>query len=109
MSDSFARTHFSKQYSQIEKLRRNATSNPLTMQEINTLLSLRINNEPVFKSIDHFYTDEYKDALLQNKSALELEKIQRFRSATSEEANLLYNDLHARTEKFVYTGGGAQD
>ncbi len=108
MSDSFAKSQFPKEYAKIDKQRKNAESNPLTIQEINTLLAMRVNREPMFKSIEIFYTEDYKKALSENMSATELEKIQRFRNATSEEASLLYNDLHAR-EKFQYTGSGAQD
>ena len=83
-------------------------SNPLTMQEINSLLSMRINNEPVFKSVELFYSDEYKKAIAEQKSSIELEKIQRFRPAVASEANFLYNDIHARDQKVQYSSGNPQ-
>lgn len=108
MSESFAKTTFPKLYSKIEKSRQNVLTRPLRMKDINTLLSIRISGKPLFEEIDNFYSDEYKKALEEKRSIAELEKIEKFRTATAQEANLLYNDLHVREEKEEYTGAGAQ-
>ncbi|NLE00551.1 MAG: hypothetical protein GX640_11820 [Fibrobacter sp.] len=108
MSELFGKTIFPKQYGKLEKNRQVAKSEPLKMKEINTLLSMRFNNEPIFPSIEHFYSDEYKKELDAGKSSSELESIVKFRPATDQEANLLYCDIHERDEKFQYSGGGAQ-
>lgn len=104
MAESIAKQFFPKQFSKIERNRSAAQSRPLTMAEINSLLSMRINNKPVFESIEMFYSQEYKKARETGANSIELEKIVRFRHATAEEANLLYNDIHFREEKTSKSG-----
>lgn len=108
MISSCAKTWFPKEYGKVEKKRQEALARPLSMQEINTLLSMRHNNEPLYEGIEAFHSDEYLKAVEDGKNSAELEKLQRFRPATAKEANLLYSDIHARDEKTEYTGGGAQ-
>lgn len=108
MSEPFAKIIFPKLYSKIEKARQTVMSRPLRMKDINSLMSMRFNGKPIFESIDHFFSDEYKKALQEDLSAIELEKMVKFRPATDREANLLFNDLHMRDEKEEYTGSGAQ-
>jgi hypothetical protein len=103
----FVKSVFSSEYGKLEKKRSAALLRPLQIQEINSLLSLRFNNTPIFESIEEFYSEEYKKALQENKSPSELEQIERFRKGTQREINLLYCDIHAREQKFEYTGGGA--
>lgn len=99
MSESIAKELFPGLLSKIEKKRSTAQSRPLTMPEINSLLSMRFNNKPLFESVESFYSPEYIEAREKGMSSAELEEIVRFRSATPEEANLLYNDIHFREEK----------
>jgi hypothetical protein len=99
MAESVAKQLFPKLFLKVEKSRSTAQSRPLSMTEINTLLSMRFSNKPVFESIEQFYSQEYKTARESGLSSIELEKIVKFRPATSAEANLLYNDIHFREEK----------
>jgi hypothetical protein len=107
MQELFGKTVFPKLYANIEKKRQTAKSNPLKMDEINTLLSMRFNNEPVFGSIDLFYSEEYKKGIDEGKTSTELEGIVKFRHATDRETNLIYSDLHARNEKEKYIGSSS--
>jgi hypothetical protein len=108
MANDFAKSQFPAQYAKIERLRQNAKSRPLTMSEINVLLSMRFNNEPIFESIEIFYADEYKNAMSANSPATDLEKMVKFRSATEREANFLYSDIHAREDKIEMTGSSSE-
>ena len=107
-NNSFARSHFPKQLSGIERKREESLRRPLSAQEIASLLSLRFDGEPRYKAIDEFYTQEYKCALEKGIKGEALDKIERYRIATAKEANLLYNDLHSREKKVEYSGS-AQD
>lgn len=98
MTETYAKTTFPGQYAKLERMRQNARSRPLTMKEINSLMSMKFNNQPIFESIELFYSDEYKKALESKTPVAELEKMKRFRNATESEANLLYTDLHARED-----------
>ena len=106
MSESVAKRFFPKELGKIESQKRSIISRPLKMKEINTLLSMRFNNEPLFKSIEHFYSDEFKKALQSGIGNDELEKIEKYRNATETEANLLYCDIHAREEKLELGSNG---
>jgi hypothetical protein len=108
MANDFAKSQFPSQYAKVERQRQGTKNRPLTMSEINTLLSMRFHNEPVFESIELFFTEEYKTALNTNSSASDLEKIAKFRSATDREANLLYSDIHAREEKIEMAGSSSE-
>jgi len=108
MANDFAKSQFPTQYTKVERLRQNTKGRPLTMPEINSLLSMRFNNEPVFESIEMFYTDEYKNALNANSPATDLDKMVKFRSATEKEANLLYSDIHAREDKIEMPGSSSE-
>ena len=108
MSNDFAKSQFPSQFAKIERKRQETKNRPLTMSEINTLLSMRFHNEPVFESIEIFYTDEYKNALSSDVSAEDLEKIVKFRPASDREANLLYSDIHAREDKVEMSGSSSE-
>lgn len=106
MSESVARRFFPKETGKVENQRKSAVSRPLKMKEINTLMSMRFNNEPLFESIELFYSDEYKKAIQNGTANDELEKIEKYRSATETEANLLFSDIHAREEKVELGSNG---
>jgi hypothetical protein len=108
MANDFAKSQFPSQYAKVERMRQNAINRPLTMSEINVLLSMRFHNEPVFESIELFYTDEYKKALSENTSATDLEQMAKFRPATEREVNLLYSDIHAREDKIEMSGSSSE-
>lgn len=107
MANDFAKSQFPSQFAKVERQRQGTKNRPLAMSEINALLSMRFHNEPVFESIELFYTDEYKKALNTNTSAADLEKIEKFRTATDREANLLYSDIHAREDKIEMSGSSS--
>ncbi len=109
MADSVARTFFPGLLSKLEKKRQDVLSAPLSMAEISILLSMRFNNKPLFESVEMFYSDEYKKALADQLEPSELEKIIKFRTATQEEANLLFSDIHARDEKERYSSQNSSD
>jgi hypothetical protein len=95
---------FSSQYSKNERMRQSAKSRPLVMSEINALLAMYFNNEPMYESIELFYTEEYKTAVKNGVSISEIEKIVRFRPGTDAEVNMLYSDIHAREDKIESAG-----
>ncbi len=99
MAENYAKSMFSSQYSKLERMRENAKSRPLNMSEINALLSMRFNNEPIFESIELFYTEEYMAALKNGAPVTELEKICKFRPGLDAEVNMLYSDIHAREDQ----------
>ncbi len=107
MANDFAKSQFPSLYAKVEHQRQNSKNRPLTMSEINKLLSMRFHNEPVFDSIELFYTEEYKKALESSVPAAELEKIGKFRSATEREVNFLYSDIHAREDKIEMNGSSS--
>lgn len=104
MSDSFAKTWFPGLYGKLERKKTTAANAPLSMADLNSLLSMYFNNKPLYPSVEHFFTDEYKKAVESGVSPRDLEKIQKFRNPTEEELNLLYCDLHIRDEKEQVTG-----
>jgi hypothetical protein len=106
MGESVARRFFPKEMGKVESQKKSAVSRPLTMKEINTLLSMRFNNEPIFQSIEHFYSEEFKKALQSKTGNDESEKIEKYRRATETEANLLYSDIHAREDKLELGSNG---
>jgi hypothetical protein len=107
MAESIAKVFYPSLYSKLEKKKNSARQHPLTMPDINTLLSMQFNNKPLFPSIEAFFSDEYLQALKDGVPSIELDKIQRFRKPTETELNLLFNDIHAREEKEQYSGGGS--
>jgi hypothetical protein len=109
MADSVARTFFPSLLSKLEKKRQDMLGAPLRMAQISVLLSMRFNNKPLFESIEMFYSDEYKKALADHLEPSELEKIPKFRTPTSEEANLLFSDIHAREESERYSAQNSTD
>lgn len=104
MAQSHAKTFFPALYAKIDKKKQAARDEPLSMADINTLLSMQFNNEPLYPSIEVFHSDEYTAALGNGTPVAELEKIVRFRKPTESELNLLYCDIHARDEKEKYSG-----
>ncbi|HEX2955472.1 MAG TPA: hypothetical protein VHO70_01500 [Chitinispirillaceae bacterium] len=109
MADSVARTFFPSLLSKLEKKRQDVAGSPLRMAQISVLLSMRFNNKPLFESIEVFYSEEYKKAISDNLNPSELEKINKFRPATQEEANLLFSDIFAREESERYTTQNSTD
>lgn len=106
MSESVSRTFFPRLASKLEHQRETVMSRPLTMKEINNLLSMKFNNQPIFESIEEFLSEEFKKALSDQLPVAELEKIQHFRPATAREANLLFCDIHSREEKLELGSNG---
>ena len=104
MAQSYAKTFFSARYAKLDRKKQAARDEPLAMADINTLLSMRFNNEPLYQSIELFHSEEYTDALNNGTPPAELEKIVRFRKPTEDELNRLYCDIHARDEKEQYSG-----
>ena len=98
MAESNAKTFFPALYGKLEKKKQAARNAPLTMADINTLLSMHFNNKPLYPSIEEFYSEEYKKALQEGVDPVELEKLQRFRHPTENELNQLYSDIHVREE-----------
>ena len=99
MAESIAKNSFPALFGKLEKMKNAALNAPLSMSDINTLLSMHFNNEPLYPSIDAFYSEEYLKAEENGVSIEELEKIERFRKPTKEEVNTLYCDIHVRDEK----------
>ena len=104
MAENYAKTIFSAQYSKNERMRQSAKSRPLVMAEINALLSMNFNNEPMYQSIELFYSEEYKTAVTNEVATSEIEKIEKYRPGTDAEVNLLYSDIHAREDKIEAPG-----
>jgi hypothetical protein len=98
MSEPIAKMFFPALYGKLEKKKQAARNAPLSMADINTLLSMQFNNKPLFPSIEDFYSEEYKKALENETAPAELEKLQRFRHPTESELNQLYSDIHVREE-----------
>jgi hypothetical protein len=96
MASGVLRNMFAVKFGLLDKKRKNAVTSPLTSREITTLLSVRMDGEPLFESIDHFYSDEYKAASETEAKSPDSDKIRKFRSATETEANLLYCDIHSK-------------
>jgi len=109
MADTIAKTFYPALFAKLERKKQTARQNPLSNTDINTLLSMHFNGEPLFPSIEHFHSDEYRNALLRHATGDELDKIVKFRPPTDEELNLLFCDVHAREEKFTYTGSNQTD
>jgi len=104
-----ARSFFPKKLAKTEKNRAEALGRPLKSEEIASLLSMRFNREPLYGSIEDFYTPEYRTALESGAAPSELEKIARYRRPTQKEVNLLYCDIHAREQTFEYSGSNQGD
>ena len=96
---------FPKNLAKTERLRADATGRPLTSDRIASLLSMRFNRQPLYASIDEFYTPEYKEALQAGAPPSELSKIGRYREPTPKEVNLLYCDIHAKEKLYESSGG----
>ncbi|MCL2689092.1 MAG: hypothetical protein FWE57_04510 [Chitinispirillia bacterium] len=96
-----ARDFFPKKLAKLEKKRAEALENPLASEQIASLISMKFNREPLYKSIEDFYTEEYRGALKSGTAPAELEKIARYRSPTPKEVNLLYNDIHAQEQQVI--------
>jgi len=101
-----AHDFFPKKLAKLEKQRAAALENPLVSEQIASLISMKFNREPLYKSIEDFYTEEYKSALDSGKAPAELEKITRYRGPTQKEINLLYNDIHAKEQTFEVSNSG---
>ncbi len=99
MGEAYVKALFSSKLSKLEHLRRDAKSRPLTMPEINSLMAMHFNGNPLFESIEIFYNEEYKTALKNGTAVAELDKMQKFRSGTDAEVNILYSDIHSREDK----------
>lgn len=104
MTESIAKKLHPSLFNKLEKKKQAARNAPLSMADINTLLSMQFNNKPLYPSIELFYSEEYLQALKKGVPPSELEKIGRFRKPTEKELNLLYCDIHVREEKEQYTG-----
>jgi hypothetical protein len=109
MKREYAAEFFPKLLLNTERKRAEALEKPLTSDRIASLLSLRFNREPLYKSVEDFYTPEYAEALKSGAPPAELSGIPRYRNPTQREANLLYSDIHAKEELYVYSASNAAD
>jgi hypothetical protein len=109
MKREYAAEFFPKKFSATEKKRAEALGNPLTSDRIASLLSLRFNREPLYKSVEDFYTPEYAEAIKSGTPPAELSKILRYRNPTQKEVNLLYGDIHAKEQLYEYSASNASD
>jgi len=109
MKQEYAAEFFPKQLSKTERKRNEALEKPLTSERIASLLSLRFNREPIYKSVEDFYTPEYAEALKSGVPPTELSQIIRYRNPTQKEANLLYSDIHSKDQLYEYSASNASD
>lgn len=109
MTESLAKKFYPILHAKLEKKKQAAREAPLTMTDINTLLSMQFNNTPAYPSIEAFHSKEYEQALKSGISSSEVDKIVRFRKPTESELNLLYCDIHARDEKMNYSGANQSE
>jgi len=109
MGREYAAEFFPKQFAKTERKRADALDKPLTSERIASLLSLRFNREPLYKSVDDFYSPEYAEALKSGVSPSELSQIQRYRNPTQKEVNLLYSDIHSKEQLYEYSASNASD
>jgi len=109
MKREYAAEFFPKQLSKTERKRAEALDKPLTSDRIASLLSLRFNKEPLYKSVEDFYTPEYAEALTSGAPPSELSEIPRYRAPTQKEANLLYSDIHSKDQLYEYSASNASD
>jgi hypothetical protein len=109
MTQEYAAEFFPKQFSKTERKREEASAKALTSERIASLLSLRFNREPLYKSVEDFYTPEYADALKSGVSPAELSNIPRYRIPTPKEVNLLYCDIHSKDQLYEYSASNSPD
>lgn len=109
MAEELAKSLFSSLYNVTEKKRQKTASEPFSQKDINTLMSIYINKEPLYPAMELFYSEEYTQALEKGITGEELEKICRFRKPNESELNLLFCDIHMREEKANYSGSNQSD
>lgn len=105
MAQNFAAEFFPKNFAKTERRRSDALQRPLGSEQIASLLSMRFNREPLYKSINDFYTPEYAQAAESGVSPAELAKLPKYRHPTDREVNLLYSDVHSKEQMYEVTGG----
>jgi hypothetical protein len=109
MERKFAERFFPKNLGKVERRRAEVLEAGLNSDHIASLLSMRFNGAPLYKSIDEFYTPEYTEAVSSGTAPAELAKIDRYRKPTEKEANLLFSDIHAKEKMYEATGGQPRD
>lgn len=109
MKREYAAEFFPKQLAKTERKRADAVERALSGEHIASLLSLRFNREPLYRSIEDFYTPEYADALKSGVPPSDLSKIPRYRNPTPKEVNLLYSDIHSKDQLYEYSASNASD
>jgi len=109
MKREYAAEFFPKQSAKMDRKRVEASDKALTSERIASLLSLRFNREPLYKSVEDFYTPEYAEALMSGVSPSELSNIPRYRNPTPKEVNLLYSDIHSKDQLYEYSASNASD
>jgi hypothetical protein len=107
--NSSAATFFPKNLAKTERKRAEALDMALNSEQIASLLSMRFNREPLYKSIEDFYTPEYLAALQSNAAPAELSKIEHYRKPTQKEVNLMHSDIHAKDDVYSYSGGQSEE
>jgi len=101
----FAETFFPKNLAKVERRRAEVLEQRLNSDQIASLLSMRFNREPLYASIDEFYSEEYAKAQSSGIAPAELSKIPRYRRPTAKETNMLFCDIHAKEKMYEAAGG----
>ncbi|MDR0331211.1 MAG: hypothetical protein LBH93_05835 [Chitinispirillales bacterium] len=109
MKQEYAAEFFPKKLAKVERMRDEALNRALSSDHIASLLSIRFNREPLYKSAEDFYTPEYAKALAAGAAPAELSEIQRYRNPSPKEVNLLYSDIHSKEELYVYSASNAAE
>ncbi|MCL2219506.1 MAG: hypothetical protein FWC23_05730 [Chitinispirillia bacterium] len=105
MERRYAEEFFPKNFAKIERRRAETLENGLNSDQIASLLSMRFNREPLYKSVEEFYTPDYLKALSDGLPAAELAKVHRYRQPTEKEVNMLFSDIHSKEKMYEATGG----
>jgi len=105
MEHKFAEKFFAKNLAKTGRRRNEALQRGLGSEQIASLLSMRFNREPVYKSINDFYTPEYAQAVESGAPPADLAKLPKYRHPTAREVNLLYSDIHSKEKMYEATGG----
>ena len=104
MAQNFASVFFPKKFAKTERKRAEALDRALVGEQIASLLTMRFNRDPLYQSIEDFYSPEYAEALRSGASPAELSGIGRYRRPTEKEVHLLFSDIHAKDQMYEVSG-----